>query len=139
MLAVTRGSALRLSAEGRIVEEAWRKSGRIRREVVLGPFVIMPDHFHALVGIRKRDDPPSEPRGSVVRPRVGRTVGSLIAGFKAASTGGINRLHGTLGKRRWQRGYYDRIVRDRSAFDAFARYIDNNPRRWIADHGGVDR
>src|SRR5262245_52164199 len=111
LLASVRGGYLRLTDEGKLVKHAWRDSARIRHEVFLGRSVVMPDHFHALVGIRKRNDPPSETRGCIARPRVGRTVGSLIAGFKAASTGSVNRHRGTPGKRLWQLGYYDRIVR----------------------------
>jgi len=33
----------------------------------------------------------------------------------------------------WQRGYYDRVVRNERELDRFRRYIDANPARWFED------
>ena len=125
-------SRFALSPSGILVDQAWRKGLAIRAEVSEGPWVVMPDHFHALVGFTRPNLAPEQsgPPGGLSRP--GRSLGSLIAGFKAASTGAINRVRGTPGSRIWQVGFYDRVVRDDRAWRQIARYIESNPARWVA-------
>ena len=38
-----------LNELGRIVQREWERTSKIRREVDLGAYVIMPNHFHAIV------------------------------------------------------------------------------------------
>ena len=71
---------------------------------------------------------PIRPKGA--KPR---SIGALIAGFKAATIQRINEARNAPGKRVWQRDYYDRIVRDNRAMYFVRRYIRNNPINWIFD------
>ena len=45
--------AVKLNAYGKIVEEEWHRMGRLRENVELDEFIVMPDHFHAIVIIRR--------------------------------------------------------------------------------------
>ena len=47
---------MQLNAFGRIVDSEWQKSAEIRTEIELGAYVIMPNHFHAIVHILDSDD-----------------------------------------------------------------------------------
>jgi hypothetical protein len=38
----------------------------------------------------------------------------------------------------WQRGYYDRIVRNERELDAIRQYIRDNPRRWQEDRDNLE-
>ena len=40
-----------LNEFGRIVEEEWTRSANIRKEIELDEFVVMPNHFHAILHI----------------------------------------------------------------------------------------
>jgi REP element-mobilizing transposase RayT len=40
-----------LSRLGTIVQEEWLKTAELRPEVELGEFVVMPNHFHAIIGL----------------------------------------------------------------------------------------
>lgn len=42
-----------LSELGKIVESEWLKSAEIRKEVILDAYVVMPNHFHAIVYFRR--------------------------------------------------------------------------------------
>lgn len=44
---------MRLNGYGQIVREEWENSFRIRRELTCRTYIIMPDHIHGLIGIRK--------------------------------------------------------------------------------------
>ena len=38
----------------------------------------------------------------------------------------------------WQRGYYERIVRNERQLNAIRQYIADNPRRWAEDRDNLD-
>lgn len=57
----------------------------------------------------------------------------MIAGFKQATTTTINDLRGSPGQKVWQRGFYDRVVRDDDELNRIAEYIVTNPERWEQD------
>ena len=58
------------------------------------------------------------------------SLGALVRSYKAAVTRRVNRLQTTPGIPVWQRGYWERIVRDDREIEATRRYIDENPLRW---------
>jgi REP element-mobilizing transposase RayT len=38
----------------------------------------------------------------------------------------------------WQRGYYERIIRNERQLNATRNYIEDNPRRWAEDRDNLD-
>jgi REP element-mobilizing transposase RayT len=121
---------LRLSAEGLIVAEEWRRTEVIRPGVALDEFVVMPDHMHAIIALPAPDLPaqPAPARASLSRRP--RSLGSLIAQFKATTTRRINLGLDGIGRRLWQRNYHDRIIRNGAERGRIRRYIALNPVRW---------
>ncbi|MFL5401881.1 MAG: transposase, partial [Gemmatimonadales bacterium] len=88
-------------------------------------FVVMPNHFHAIVFL------PKAPLSSL--PSFARepgSLGSLIAGYKAVCTSRINTLLGVVTYKIWQRNYYESLIRNAGALAAMRRYIAANPARW---------
>jgi len=84
------------------------------------PYVIMPDHFHALIRI----------------PGSGKSLGDLIGAFKSCvvheyiarvEAGEWPRFPGKI----WHRNYYEMIVRTPEAEKNIARYIQMNPWRCV--------
>jgi len=63
-----------------------------------------------------------------------RSLGDVIAGFKASSTRRITVVTNGECARIWQRGYYDRVVRNGEEFQEIAEYIVTNPERWGSDN-----
>ena len=116
---------------GRIVSMAWEDTARIRTRVRLDAFVVMPDHFHAILVIEPCWDPwgHQPTREEFGRPTSG-TVPTIIRSFKAVTTKRINQWRNTPGTRVWQRNYYERVIRDQASMDAVRRYIAMNPAKW---------
>jgi putative transposase len=77
------------------------------------------------------------PQSPLRRPA--RSLGSLVAGYKAATTKRINDLCGTHGKAFWQRNYYEHIIRNDADLDRIRLYIANNPAKWAEDEHNPDR
>lgn len=142
------------SSWGAIVEEEWLHSLEIRREIDLDVFVVMPNHFHGIVVIMASDAagtvgqsplPASSCHGSTgasrrsplrpERPRgTGtRSLGAFIAGFKSTVARRIQLMGGAKREPVWQRGYFERIIRDERELTRIREYIATNPANWAND------
>lgn len=130
---------------GQIVWDEWFRSAKLRTEIELDAFVVMPDHIHGIVFIRPVAEtssglslPPSpdtSPTGPE-RPKgpPPKSIGALMAGFKSAATQAINQHRQAPGTPVWQRNYHDRIVRDLAHINRIRFYIANNPSKWSKTH-----
>jgi len=109
-----------MSPVRKIISEEWRRCGEIREDVILGEFVVMPDHFHGLIRI--------QPGPS--------TLGHVIGAFKAAVSRRIRRGDLQVARRRiWHRNYYEMIVRAPEAAKKIVEYIRMNPWRCVQELG----
>jgi putative transposase len=57
----------------------------------------------------------------------------IVRALKTYSARRINVRRGTPGAPVWQRGYYERIVRNDRELSLIRKYIANNPRAWQTD------
>jgi len=120
---------------GQIVQEEWLRTPSVRPGVYIDEYIIMPDHFHAILFIDMEIHRDQRTVGAHrCAPanqlnRQPRTLGSLIAQFKATTTRRINEIRGTPEQKVWQRNYNDRIIRNEVELDKLRKYIRNNPRK----------
>jgi len=116
----------------KIIETEWLNTSRIRRDVIIDEFVIMPNHLHGIIIIQRCKGVCNTP----LRPQFrspSKTIGSIIKGFKAATTSKINKIHHTSGLPVWQRNYYDHIIRNELDLSEKRKYICENPLKWNID------
>lgn len=123
-------------------------------------FIIMPDHIHGIleiinksndystvgandystvgarliesVGARliaPRQDNESKKGGfsGINNPMFHQNLSRIIRWFKGRTTFEIRKFNQSF---KWQRNYYERIIRDTAAFDCIAKYIQDNPKNW---------
>ena len=114
---------------GAIVAEEWQHTDSLRPEIILDEFIVMPNHFHAILWIKTGPSIKSQAKAG---PKSG-SVGAIIAQFKAASTRRINSLRNSPGITFWQRNYFDRIIRDDEELNRTRHYIRLNPYQWAGD------
>ena len=62
-----------------------------------------------------------------------KTIGSMVRGFKAASTRSINARRFSPGAPVWQRNYYEHIIRNDAEWKQIREYIEYNPICWKED------
>jgi len=119
---------------GKIVHVEWERTPEIRREMEFGAFVVMPNHFHAIV-IFNENAVGAHGRAPLrgIAYRLPRSLGSLIAGFKSSVTKQINVLRNTPGVPVWQRNYYEHIIRSDRDLKNKTEYIEANPMLWDED------
>ena len=89
-------------------------------------YVVMPNHFHAIITI-SRADMESAP-----------TVSEIVQAFKRYSTVEYVKMvkDGILppfDKQIWQRSFYDHVIRNRDDYNEIYKYIYENPMKWQFD------
>ena len=142
---------MQLNDIGQLVEQEWLNTIKIRHDDVrLHNYIVMPNHFHAIIEIRRgeshspqshssqshlsQSDPSSitnecNINGKDLPRRMkspSKTVGAIVRGFKGA----ISRQ---LGYTVWQRNYYEHIIRTDASYRHISNYIENNPTKWQSD------
>ena len=85
-------------------------------------YVIMPDHLHMIITIRKRD------------PEV--SIPSVMQYFKTIATNSYIRkvevgILPPFNKKLWQKSYYDHVIRNQRDYNRIWEYIENNPTKWM--------
>ena len=146
------------NANARIVRDCWSDLPNHYPHVSLDVFVVMPDHIHGIVvlldtfevGDVRKDDTRAGYEGAGLKGRAGLkpapTDGGafvdagvrhglleIVRALKTYSARRINATRGTPGASVWQRGYYERIIRDERELDLTRKYITSNPRNWRTD------
>ena len=130
---------MELNSLGQIVTEEWRKSAEIRREIELDLWTIMPNHMHGIAIIDAQNaNPIVKPESEANQKRIKqqmkpRSLSSLMAGFKAATTKRINQFRSARGTPVWQRNYYENLIRNEEFLQNIRQYIATNPQQWKSD------
>lgn len=134
---------MHLNQYGAIVFEEWGKTGVLRPNVYLNEFVIIPNHFHTIIGLT---DDGGFRRGTASRaptteqfgkPTIG-TVPTIMRSFKSAVTKHANELRRTPGVPVWQRNYYEHVIRSEMELNRIRKYIVTNPAQWGTDQENPD-
>ncbi len=84
-------------------------------------FIIMPDHFHGIIEIIE----PSHVRTGRDLSVHKKPLSQIVGAFKTTTSKLINQL-GICGFK-WQRSFYDRIIRNENELNRIRKYIINNP------------
>ena len=117
--------------------------------------IVMPNHVHAVIfmkddqiekattgekGLNETRKGGKEagktclaPTGGVFgKPKPG-SIPTIVGSYKSAVTKMINRQFPKLCSVIWQRGYYERVIRDEKELASVIEYIRSNPANWERD------
>lgn len=123
------------SISARMISDIFEKTISDYEDINCPIFVVMPNHFHAIITIEKdycqngfeRADIESAP-----------TISEIVQTFKRRSTIEYIKLvkqglAQPFDKKVWQRSYHDHIIRNERDFRMIWKYIDENPLNWKID------
>lgn len=79
-------------------------------------YVIMPNHFHCIFILENESDQSKE------------SISNIIGAFKSITTIELHKMG--LSDFKWQRSFYDRIIRNEQELFNIRRDIEQNPLRW---------
>ena len=156
-------ASVELSDFGEIVKMEFLKSFKIRDELFLDKYIIMPNHLHTIIVLNKpeigigsdglpgscvethgraslQSIEPSEPQKLI---RLPKSISSFMAGFKSAVNTKIDdyiddhHLDNPKYNRDnhfFQPNYHDHIIRNNTEYERIKNYIINNPANWENDN-----
>jgi REP element-mobilizing transposase RayT len=136
-------SEMLVNPYGEIVRECWQRMPAHFPYVEIDEFVVMPNHFHAIllinesVGAKQSASASPLPHiresFSLQQGTLPGSLGAILQNFKSVSTRKSNKLRENPGCPIWQRNYYERVIRDEKELSTAREYIMNNPIQWDLD------
>jgi REP element-mobilizing transposase RayT len=132
------------------VVSAWHSVLEIFANIMLGEFVVMPNHVHGIIWILaqgayrlhpgkwKNDN--SRRAGQLPGPTgivEYESLSNIMGAFKTTAASRVNKLRGVVGVPVWQRSFYDRIVRNDHELERIQHYIRMNPVKWGEDRDNL--
>ena len=105
------------------------------KHVVLDESILMWDHTHGIIGLTAPEDAP----GGFITLQPG-SVGAIVGNYKMLVAKRVKAMLKVSGTdfRVWQRGYYERIIRNERELNAICRYIQENPIRHAERRDNLD-
>ncbi len=114
--------AIKLKPCGEIVKEQLQQIEQRFPCVSVKDYVIMPDHIHVILYLRK------ETGGASPSP----TLDDVICAFKSLTSRSCKQKYGI--NKMFQRSSAEHIIRDREDYETRRKYIYENPMRWYYKH-----
>jgi putative transposase len=118
---------------GKMIETEWLSLLIRFPNIQLHEFIVMPNHFHAILEIPTND-------GNFINQtsQVNKNVFTIIDAFKSITT--VKYIHGVKNEgwtrfenKFWQYRYWDHFIRKIESYQQIADYIINNPATWSKD------
>lgn len=137
-----RGATVALSLIGEFVGDVWQRTSAVYPGVKACECVVMPDHFHGILWVKKRlarhmghivkafkrvSEQESRRRGLLMPKNPGSRPLLPEPNPAAAPAGSVPAAASSAGL--WQSGFQDSIFLRRGQLKAMVRYIADNPRR----------
>jgi REP element-mobilizing transposase RayT len=152
-----------LNDAGKMIEKWCAELSHKFPDIILDTYIIMPNHFHAIIvnngalsvgpvgaNLRVRPNvcPNAAPdiRGEhnniqgehIQGEHAGSPLHAVVQWFKTMTTNEYIRGVKTFGwqpfdKKLWQRNYYEHIIRNDNSYQNIADYIAHNPAKWQSD------
>jgi len=135
-----------LNTPGDILKSCWLRLPD-HFPVRLDAWVIMPNHFHAILLLQDSRKGEASAHVDLIHPSAHQadasprqpigtqpgSLGAILQNFKSVTTRKINQIHNSPGVPVWQRNYYEHILRSEAEWQRIYSYIVANPHRWIED------
>ncbi len=148
-----------LNHAGQLVENEWLKISQRFPNVRLHQYVVMPNHFHAILQIVTNppvgatlvvahDDVVAHDKSAqqthnrattrVAPTGKNNTLGDMVGAFQSIVTveyiRGVKNLEWKpFNGKLWQRNYWEHIIRNDNSYQRISNYIQNNPLNWMDD------
>jgi REP element-mobilizing transposase RayT len=145
---VVGGQTVQLSPLGLLVEQEWLHLTERFPNIDVVPFIVMPNHIHAVVTINHCSQHPLQAialhpkkgqryemekgRASSAPTKTARNASlfNIVQTYKSITTVTANKLDHTPGRKIWQRNYYEHIIRNEEDFLQITSYIQGNVSKW---------
>ncbi len=150
---------MNLNDAGKTIENEWLKLTNRFHNIKLHEFMVMPNHFHAILEIvgatlvvaqntpiTQKDNTANSEKGQpqgiapTIVPTIAptKTLGDMVGAFESIVTvkyirGVKNNNWQPFDGKLWQRNYWEHIIRNENEYKRIAQYIIDNPMKWEND------
>jgi REP-associated tyrosine transposase len=130
-----------LNIIGEIVQEEWLNLPQLRNNIELDQFIVMPNHFHAILFIRHELEGTASraPTKRIFGKPVSGSLSTIVGGFKSGVAKRINKLRNPPYMGVWQRSFFENVIRTEESLARIREYIATNPLRWELDRENPQR
>ncbi len=135
-----------LNPPGEIVRQEWLQFANVRHNVKLDEFMVMPNHFHAILfitdqgeGMASHAPTKKAPTKRIFGHPVSGSLSTIIGGFKSGTSKRINQLANFPYELLWQRSFFEHVIRTDASLARIREYIVTNPLRWDLDRENPQR
>jgi hypothetical protein len=118
----------------------------------MGEYTVMPDHFHAIIGIGENEFNTNNGTRRDAMPRISdipsqtqspnidmansfgpqsKNLAAILRGFKSSVTVQARSINPDF---QWQSRYHDHVIRSYDSFQKITQYIIHNPANWSEDN-----
>lgn len=118
-----------LNEYGRVIERQWLWLKEQYPYVHLHNYVVMPNHFHAILEIKKPLNFQLEFNGENTTKI--KSISELVGAFKSTSSKQIHQLG--FANFHWHRSFHESVISNETALYNISNYILNNPSNWKHD------
>ena len=117
-----------LTEYGMIADKYIKQLSAFYSHLSIEAYVIMPNHIHLLLWIKENniDDGQSGTPVPTNVERANATLSKFVSTFKRF----CNKAYG---ENIWQARFYDHIIRYKKDYEAYLKYINENPTNWYYD------
>jgi putative transposase len=127
---------IKLNEYGKIVMECWHDLPAHYMNIKLDVFTVMPNHVHGIIVIVGNGLKQRMCVGNGLKPFPTikmHGLSEIIRGFKTFSSRRINEKIKNRQNFRWQKSFYDHIIRNELSLNRIREYIVHNPQQWATD------
>lgn len=117
------GEIGKLNCFGKIAEQKLLEIGQHYENVFVDKYVIMPNHIHAIIILKKL---------KTERSRPFPTLSEVVGLYKSGVTKEIHKIESEL--KIWQKSFNDVIIRNEKAYNEICKYIYDNPLKAVIDY-----
>ncbi|MBE6588513.1 MAG: hypothetical protein E7647_08915 [Ruminococcaceae bacterium] len=121
-----------LTAYGKTADRVINQMNAFYNHIDVKSYVIMPDHIHLLLYVKKEQAVSDGPSRTPVPTRQNSELSRFISTFKRF-------CNKEYGKNIWQARSIDHIIRDREDYDVRMKYIHENPMRWYYRENNTEK
>jgi putative transposase len=119
-----------LNKYGEVAKNFWKEIPIHFGNAEIDEFTVMPNHIHGILIIEEASVGNAYMRS--LQNRTKMLLSKIIQQYKSSVTLKVNTLE-KGGCFKWQKSFYDHIIRSEKSLDHLRQYILNNPLKWELD------
>jgi len=122
---------MRLNVVGEIAQRYWLKIPKYYTGVKIHEFIIMPNHMHGIIELVDAVVTEQCSVTTMTSKNYG-LLSKIVKSYKNVVTKEVNEIY-SKNNFKWQRSYYDHIIRKEESLQKIQEYITINPHEWKKD------